>query len=290
MMHASHRTGILVLVLFLLFSFSLAAFESSHATTSEEQSVKPPESQASKTTLALQPSKPTEPLQAEIPILQWMEKHPATTAFLGALVGAIVALIAALIAKSWMPKRKAKGLAEVAKEAELAVEQRARKKTQDQKEGDAERRYLEGVKSEHGSIRLYGFQSGANVPVRTLEVFVSLILEHSRIGDRHAEVIDAKGKEDLNHLSPEEILRRAFRRKRMLLIRGDPGSGKTTLLKYYALCCLDEAGRRKLGFEHPVIPILLPLRKVNAPGEPFSEVLSNWGDGEKSPRYRGDVR
>ena len=283
MMHASHRAGNLVLILFLLFSFSLAAFEPAHAIKSEEQSGESPEPQEAKTTLALQPSKSTEPLQSENPILQWMEKHPVATPFLGVLFGAVAVLIAALITKPWMPKRKAARLAEAAKEAELAVEQREHKKTQDQNRGDAERRYLEGVESEHGSIRLYGFQSGANVPVRTLEVFVSLRLEHSRISDRQAEVIDVEVKEDLNHLSPEEILRRAFHRKRLLLIRGDPGSGKTTLLKYYALCCQDEAGRRKLGFERPVIPILLPLRKVNAPDEPFSEVLSTWATAKNRP-------
>ena len=79
----------------------------------------------------------------------------------------------------------------------------------------------------------------------------------------------------MNSLSPEKLLQHAFFEHnlgRLLLILGDPGSGKTTLLKYYAMCCFDRAGRRLLGLPKPLMPIFVPLRKVD-PNKLFCEAL-----------------
>jgi predicted NACHT family NTPase len=115
--------------------------------------------------------------------------------------------------------------------------------------------------------------------VRTLEVFVSLRLTEEWHGERSLDQLE---REESRQLTPEQVLQRAFRRKRLLLIIGDPGSGKTTLLKYYAMCCLDAAGRQKLGLQQPLLPIVVPLRKVD-PAKPFCDALSEWATRKNRP-------
>ncbi|MGH7492153.1 MAG: NACHT domain-containing protein [bacterium] len=138
---------------------------------------------------------------------------------------------------------------------------------------------MNGVKNEHDSIKLYGFQSRVNLDVRTLDVFVSLRLAEAWREDKTGAL---REQDDGRHLSREEVLRRAVRKKRVLLIAGDAGSGKTTLMKYFAISCLDQAGREKLGLPRPLIPILLPLRKVD-PKLPFSDALSAWATRRNRP-------
>ena len=58
-----------------------------------------------------------------------------------------------------------------------------------------------------------------------------------------------KGGEEM--LNPDEVMQRAFKKRRMLLVIGDPGLGKTTLLKYYALCALEDDHFKRLGFAAP---------------------------------------
>lgn len=128
--------------------------------------------------------------------------------------------------------------------------------------------YLEGLRREHGSIRLYGFQSVANINVKTLDVFVSLrLLAH---GENSVQrVTESEG------MTPEEALRTAVSRKQLLLIMGDPGSGKTTLMKYLALNCDDANSCKKLGLHPDTLPIFMPLMKVD-PEKPFVQALSDW--------------
>ncbi|MCL4704082.1 SUMF1/EgtB/PvdO family nonheme iron enzyme [bacterium] len=89
----------------------------------------------------------------------------------------------------------------------------------------------------------------------------------------------------MNSLSPEKLLQHAFFEHnlgRLLLILGDPGSGKTTLLKYYAMCCFDRAGRRLLGLPKPLMPIFVPLRKVD-PNKLFCEALCEAATNPNKP-------
>ncbi|MDZ7292706.1 MAG: NACHT domain-containing protein, partial [candidate division KSB1 bacterium] len=203
--------------------------------------------------------------------LHWIEKHPVLFA---SLVGLVTALIGAWVTWSIARRseRKAPQIAKASKKAEKEAEREYEEDIQIIATDETERRYLNGVKAEHDTIKLYGFQSSANLKVSTLEVFVPLRLTEEWRGERSREVPE---REDGRHLTPEQVLQRAFRKKRLLLIIGDPGSGKTTLLKYYSMCCLDEKGRQKLGLRQPLLPIFLPLRKVD-PSKPFEEALSAW--------------
>ncbi len=87
-----------------------------------------------------------------------------------------------------------------------------------------------------------------------------------RLSDQHERVTkslkqDFQGIEGDGHiLYPDEVMKRAFKKRRMLLVIGDPGAGKTTLLKYYALCALEECNR--LGFAAPPNVFYLPLRDL----------------------------
>ena len=144
------------------------------------------------------------------------------------------------------------------------------------------RRYWRQLKDEHGSINLIGFQATANLPVRTLEVFVALRLMEQLHGERLDESFERKND---RALSPEKVLQRAFfskRPKRLLLIIGDPGSGKTTLMKYYVMCCLDKSGRQQLELPRPLLPVFVPLRQVD-PDKAFCEALSAAATSKNKP-------
>ncbi len=180
-------------------------------------------------------------------ILKWIEAHAV-------LAGAILALVALIwkltTGESHLPRLRA---------------WLTRRKWR--------RHYLQQLKAEHERIHLLGFQAETNIPARTLEVFVSLRLAEAN----YANMREAHFAHESNRvLSPEQTLQRAFfgaSTTRLLLILGDPGSGKTTLLKYYAMCCLDQSGRKQLGLPQPLLPIFVPLRKID-PQKTFCEALS----------------
>ncbi|MCP5102242.1 MAG: NACHT domain-containing protein, partial [bacterium] len=124
-----------------------------------------------------------------------------------------------------------------------------------------------------------------NKAVHLEDVFVSLRISESWRSDRRFE----PGKMELErqlegeryHL-PEEVMNRAFKNYRLLLIIGGPGSGKTTLLKFYAMRCLDKNGHRykQLGF--PKVPLVLyfPLRELDFDEDdkpaPLTDSLARW--------------
>jgi formylglycine-generating enzyme required for sulfatase activity len=212
--------------------------------------------------------------KAEIPqqiSKSWFERNPALVALIGALFGAVATLIGVLI--NHQTKRKVEKFARAEKRAQIEAEREIDNEIKKRAQDDIEYRYLKGLESEHGKISLYGFQSTANVKVGTLEVFVSLRLTQYR-RDKMT-TLHEDGREESRHLTPEEVLQRAFLKNRLLLIVGNPGSGKTTLLKYYAVRALVESDCVKLGLQKPLIPIILPLSKVD-PAQPFCQALSAW--------------
>ena len=122
--------------------------------------------------------------------------------------------------------------------------------------------YQDTLKEELGYIRMLGLPGVENVPVNLNDdTFVPLRLSESReSGKPFRDKSIHEGNEHI--LYPDEIMKRAFRKRRMLLVIGDPGAGKTTLLKYYALCALAGDHYTRLGFAVPVNVYYLPLREL----------------------------
>jgi formylglycine-generating enzyme required for sulfatase activity len=144
---------------------------------------------------------------------------------------------------------------------------------------DVKTHYLDYVRNEHERIRLFGFDSEENLFVFLQDVFVSLRLSEHR---RKAEAFAGREGVSDQLLTPQKILPAATARHRLLLVTGDPGCGKTTLLKYFALSCLDEEKRRRIGLTQPLLPVFLPLRKVD-PKLSFTETLSRWASNRNRP-------
>jgi len=126
-------------------------------------------------------------------------------------------------------------------------------------------RYQAALKSELGYIRMLGMPGVDSVKVNLNDdTFVPLRLSDRQEGN--TLTMKKSGLEGNEHiLYPHDIMKQAFhdrRRRRMLLVIGDPGAGKTTLLKYYALCALEDDHYTRLGFTEPVNVFYLPLREL----------------------------
>jgi formylglycine-generating enzyme required for sulfatase activity/UDP-2,3-diacylglucosamine pyrophosphatase LpxH/energy-coupling factor transporter ATP-binding protein EcfA2 len=140
-------------------------------------------------------------------------------------------------------------------------------------------RYQAMLRHELGYIRMLGMPGVESVKVNLNDdTFVPLRLSGSPGSDGPSS---AKHQFQEQILLPDAIIKRAFhdgRKRRMLLVIGDPGAGKTTLLKYYALAALED--RQRLGFNEPVAVFYLPLRDLvrNKEGryDNLPANLANW--------------
>ena len=263
-------------VVFPFFIFFLLNISSNQAISQTQDSTKGQSLQASKQDSATLVAK-RDSLQQK----SWFERNPALVGLIGALIGAAVALIGVVINRQ--TRKKTSKFTEAEKRTQIRVEKEEKEESEFRVRDEIEARYLRGLEKEHGKINLYGFQSTANVKVKTLDVFVSLRFTHHGRGEVVQDFESEEAKiETASHSTPEDVLRLALKKDKLLLIIGDPGSGKTTLLKYYALNCLDEQGRKELALKRNFIPILLPLRKVD-PDKPFCEALSEWATAKNYP-------
>ena len=139
------------------------------------------------------------------------------------------------------------------------------------------RRYHAALKEELGYIRMLGLPGVESVKVNLNDdTFVPLRLSDRQENGFHPRKQDMlqgrDGADDM--LNPDEVMQRAFKKRRMLLVIGDPGSGKTTLIKYYALCALEENHFKRLGFLAPVSVFYLPLRDLVRDKDGDYEILS----------------
>jgi formylglycine-generating enzyme required for sulfatase activity len=129
------------------------------------------------------------------------------------------------------------------------------------------RRYRAFIREKLGKIGMPGLPGG----IRNISVdlddgtFVKLRFSEGVESENDDENVANLLKESRDEGLPDEIMMRAFRNgRKLLLVFGDPGAGKTTLLQYYALCALDGNQCRRLGFSSPPNVFYLPLRELDA--------------------------
>jgi formylglycine-generating enzyme required for sulfatase activity/energy-coupling factor transporter ATP-binding protein EcfA2 len=135
-----------------------------------------------------------------------------------------------------------------------------------QKAKTQEELYKDFLREELGTIGILGSSQVSALQVNLLESFTSLDLSETFRSEEKYRRESMDYEERQQNLTPEEAVRRAFSKFRMLLIVGDPGSGKTTLLKYFAISFLN-GKHQAFGFADEQLPIFLPLREVNFNGD-----------------------
>ncbi len=170
---------------------------------------------------------------------------------------------------------------------ELHTEKEFEKETVRETATSGEKKYRQKLKKELEHISLLGSPDLESSRVKLEDTFVSLCISEAwrneeRYGpEQHKRLLKMEQARE-GHLSPEQVMKKAFKKNNLLLVIGDPGSGKTTLMKYYALQCLDTsgAGWKKLGFKKPVFPFYLPLRELrfdkNDEPESLPKGLEQW--------------
>ncbi len=129
--------------------------------------------------------------------------------------------------------------------------------------------YRRAAESQHASLHFAGFKTRLRVPIDLEELHVPLTAVVDLRGAGDARFADAKQAHETldeaggaHQIALTEAFREARRRKRRgIVVLGDPGSGKTTHLKRLLLRCL----RRQpadLGLPDDVVPVFLPLREL----------------------------
>jgi len=149
--------------------------------------------------------------------------------------------------------------------AELEAEEEFKKNADKQVERTAEEQYRDALREELGTIHMLGSPDIESKTVKLEDAFVSLNISESWRSDTRFEPLEKVTEhEDHRYFTPQEVMIRAFKNSRLLLVIGDPGSGKTTLLKFYAMRCLDKENKRclQLGFREEIFPVYFPLREL----------------------------
>jgi formylglycine-generating enzyme required for sulfatase activity len=129
-------------------------------------------------------------------------------------------------------------------------------------------RYRQTIESLHASLPLAGFKTKLRVPIDLEDLYVPLqaMVDLRAFGDsRYADSEEALEKlrgHNAQDIPLIEAFRAvALRKRRGVVILGDPGSGKTTHLKRLLLACLRE-GPDSLGLPSDLLPVFLPLREL----------------------------
>ncbi len=130
-------------------------------------------------------------------------------------------------------------------------------------------RYLVAIESQHASLPLAGFKTKLRVPIDLEALYVPLqaVVDLRAFGNSHfadsqdaLEQLKVHGSHDIPLI---EAFREALKRKRRgVVMLGDPGSGKTTHLKRLLLACLRE-GPAGMGLPSNTVPVFLPLRELD---------------------------
>ena len=157
--------------------------------------------------------------------------------------------------------RKSEHLKKQEKFAELEAEDEFKHKKQAKRIKTAEELLRATLTTELGSISMFGSPDIENISVDLDDAFVLLHISETWRSEKRFDPREALLQLIERYSTPEKVMQRAFKNFRMLLIIGDPGSGKTTLMKFYAMRCLKNQ-YEKLGFTQPVLPIYLPLVRL----------------------------
>ncbi len=128
--------------------------------------------------------------------------------------------------------------------------------------------YCQQAETMHAKLPVAGFVTQLKVPIKIAEIYVpmramvNLTGEDAIFADAlHAEKKMAERDACVEIHLPDAFKEAEKRKRKGLVILGDPGSGKTTHLKRLLLTCLRN-GAEKLNLPTDMIPVFLPLREL----------------------------
>ncbi len=129
--------------------------------------------------------------------------------------------------------------------------------------------YRAKAEAYHATLPMAGFKTRLRVPIDVEEIYVPLRAMVDLRGTGEAAFADAtdaekylRGCGETREISlPDAYMESERRKRRGVVILGDPGSGKTTHLKRLLLWCLREPPEEH-GLPAGILPVFLPLRDL----------------------------